>query len=334
MLENVKVKRAGFASRIEFHKFLDRFALCCSKTWPSPWTGEDKAGCKAILKEVAPKLGLKPIDAQLGKTKLFLKHPETLFALEELKNAKLHSLASVIQRAWRFYKTNKQFNELRIFMADFLTDRKERRRNSLFRPYRGEYLNIMDESYNTLRAIICRFEKKEEEEESTNTINKRFRAGKDDSIFPVKSLFCDLVQTGKDNDERILVITKKNVYFFGYLFPQVIAELPSGKKKKKTLNTDFISRLGPGGQFILRTMFPLSSISSMTLSYLADDYLVMHTKDTVTETSMVWLEDDKTFQCMQCKIQFTLFNRRQYFCYFIIVLFYFKSLPNLWSNIL
>ncbi len=46
---------------------------------------------------------------QLGKTKLFLKHPETIFALEELKNGVLHSLAARIQRAWRRYISNKKY---------------------------------------------------------------------------------------------------------------------------------------------------------------------------------------------------------------------------------
>ncbi len=55
------------------------------------------------LKEVAQTMGLKSADAQLGKTKLFLKQPETIFAMEEVKNGVVHGLAAKIQRAWRRY---------------------------------------------------------------------------------------------------------------------------------------------------------------------------------------------------------------------------------------
>jgi hypothetical protein len=36
------VRRAGFAARLEFPKFLERFKLCSAKTYPAPWTGTDR----------------------------------------------------------------------------------------------------------------------------------------------------------------------------------------------------------------------------------------------------------------------------------------------------
>lgn len=42
---------------------------------------------------------------QLGRTKIFIKAPESLFLLEELRERKFDSYARVIQRAYRRYKS-------------------------------------------------------------------------------------------------------------------------------------------------------------------------------------------------------------------------------------
>ncbi len=49
--ENIKVRRAGFAYRAEYHRFLERFSILSKKTYPE-WSGADKDGCKEILKFV------------------------------------------------------------------------------------------------------------------------------------------------------------------------------------------------------------------------------------------------------------------------------------------
>jgi hypothetical protein len=40
LAENIKVRRAGFAYRNDFHRFLDRFAILSSATYPE-WRGSD-----------------------------------------------------------------------------------------------------------------------------------------------------------------------------------------------------------------------------------------------------------------------------------------------------
>ncbi len=66
LLENIKVRRAGFAYRQEFHKFLERFKMLSPKCWPREWTGSDKDGCKDIVKCMATVLDIKKEDVQLG----------------------------------------------------------------------------------------------------------------------------------------------------------------------------------------------------------------------------------------------------------------------------
>lgn len=40
---------------------------------------------------------------QLGTTKVFIKFPETVFKLEEERDAKLEEVAKIIQDAWRMF---------------------------------------------------------------------------------------------------------------------------------------------------------------------------------------------------------------------------------------
>lgn len=47
--ENIKVRRAGFAYRNDFHRFLDRFAILSSATYPE-WQGSDKVS--AMMRRV------------------------------------------------------------------------------------------------------------------------------------------------------------------------------------------------------------------------------------------------------------------------------------------
>lgn len=77
LLDNVKVRRAGFAYRTVFQKFLERYYLVSSRTSYAAkliWKGDVVTGCKTILQD-AP---VGPDEWQIGKTKVFLRHPETV----------------------------------------------------------------------------------------------------------------------------------------------------------------------------------------------------------------------------------------------------------------
>ncbi len=91
LLENIKVRRAGFAFRQEFHTFNERYKYLGKGTLS--WKGDDASRCKAILKEVSEALGLTKDQAQIGRSKLFLKQPQTLFHLEKLRSKKFGAFA-------------------------------------------------------------------------------------------------------------------------------------------------------------------------------------------------------------------------------------------------
>ncbi|KAF9186641.1 class II myosin [Haplosporangium sp. Z 767] len=161
LCENIRVRRAGFASRQTYEKFIERFYLLSPKTSYAgeyTWQGDARSGVERILKDTS----VAPEEWQMGTTKVFIRHPETLFALETLRDRYWHNMAIRIQRAWRNYmkyknecairiqrcwRKNKDqigWLQLREYGHQVLAGRKERRRFSLvsMRRFLGDYLGV------------------------------------------------------------------------------------------------------------------------------------------------------------------------------------------------
>ncbi|PMD38266.1 putative myosin type I heavy chain [Hyaloscypha variabilis F] len=159
--ENVRIRRAGFAYRQTFDKFVERFYLLSPKTSYAgdyTWTGDAKSGVKQILKDTS----IPQEEYQMGVTKAFIKAPETLFALEHMRDRYWHNMAIRIQRVWRAFlririeaatriqrlwrkkKVGAEFLKLREQGHKVLQGRKERRRFSLLgsRRFMGDYLGV------------------------------------------------------------------------------------------------------------------------------------------------------------------------------------------------
>lgn len=81
LLENVRVRRAGFVHRQRYDKFLLRYKMISQFTWPNFKAGSDKDGVKVLVKEKGF-----ANDVKFGKTKIFIRSPQTLFALEKARN--------------------------------------------------------------------------------------------------------------------------------------------------------------------------------------------------------------------------------------------------------
>jgi myosin-1 len=159
--ENVRIRRAGFAYRQTFDKFVERFYLLspkCSYAGEYTWSGDAKSGVKQILKDSS----IPAEEWQMGVSKAFIKTPETLFALETMRDRYWHNMAIRIQRAWRNYlryraesatriqrfwkkKSGGEPNlKLRDRGHEVLQNKKERRRYSLtgYRRFLGDYLGL------------------------------------------------------------------------------------------------------------------------------------------------------------------------------------------------
>jgi len=85
LLENVTVRRAGYAARVSFEKFLSKYKAC-GKSMPS--IDDPKGGCSELMNH----LGFK--DFVLGHTKIFIRSPKTLFKLEDMRQEFLANAAA------------------------------------------------------------------------------------------------------------------------------------------------------------------------------------------------------------------------------------------------
>ncbi|KAF8640535.1 hypothetical protein AX17_000197 [Amanita inopinata Kibby_2008] len=254
--ENIRVRRAGFAYRNTFEKMVERFYLLSPNTSYAgeyTWSGNPKSGCEQILKDT----GIARDEWQMGVTKAFIKNPETLFALEHMRDRYWHNMASRIQRAFRnylryknecarriqrFWKNNKEgilYSQIRDYGHQILASRKERRRFSLlsYRRFMGDYLNINGKSaLGEELATACGI------------------GASEPVTFSAKShlLVSKLGRSSKPSP-RYLILTQKAVYI-------VIATAKEGQIHMN-----------------LERKLPLVTIKSIGMSNLRDDWMVLHT---------------------------------------------------------
>ncbi|ESN96194.1 hypothetical protein HELRODRAFT_186525 [Helobdella robusta] len=95
LLENVRVRRAGFAFRMPYQRFVGRYKMITLETWPNPSCQLPQA-TKLIINELSL-----DDDVLYGKTKIFIRQPKTVFALENARNQILPSISVLIQKMWR-----------------------------------------------------------------------------------------------------------------------------------------------------------------------------------------------------------------------------------------
>jgi len=100
------------------------------------WSGSATEGCSTICRD----LGLESGHWQLGKTKIFIRFPETLFHLEEQVERKDYECAANIQKAWKKWQLAKHALEQKKLIADLLRGKKERRRESISRQFSADYM--------------------------------------------------------------------------------------------------------------------------------------------------------------------------------------------------
>ncbi|XP_055777060.1 unconventional myosin-Ie-like isoform X1 [Salvelinus fontinalis] len=179
--ENIRVRRAGYAYRRLFRKFLNRYAILTKESWPT-WRGDEKQGVLHLLRAV----NMDQDQFQLGSTKVFIKAPESLFLLEETRERKFDSHARAIQKAWRKYVARKKYVQMREEASDLLVNRKDRRRHSLNRNFVGDYLGMDDRP--ELRQFLAKREKIDFADKVTK-YDRRFKGIKRDLILTPKCMY-------------------------------------------------------------------------------------------------------------------------------------------------
>ncbi|XP_032385524.1 unconventional myosin-Ib isoform X6 [Etheostoma spectabile] len=104
LMENVRVRRAGYAFRQAYEPCLERYKMLCKRTWPH-WRGPAREGVEVLMADL-------PVPAEefsFGRSKIFIRNPRTLFFLEERRRQCLQDLATLIQKIYRGWKCRSHF---------------------------------------------------------------------------------------------------------------------------------------------------------------------------------------------------------------------------------
>ncbi|ORY95452.1 P-loop containing nucleoside triphosphate hydrolase protein [Syncephalastrum racemosum] len=255
LCENIRVRRAGYAYRTTFEKFLERFYLLCPSTGYAGeyiWHGDAVSGAIEILKHN----NIPADEWQMGTSKVFIRHPETIFALENLRDKYWHNMATRIQRAWRAYvrhkhecarriqrfwrqnKYNIGYLQMREYGHQILDGRKERRRYSLLsmRKFTGDYLDVKQGS--GLASMI------------RNALQLK---GGEEVVFSMRgSMLVPRAMRSSVPSPRTLVLTNQSLHI-----------LVTTKNGKMVTMVD-------------EKILSLNIINSISTSTLRDDWIVLH----------------------------------------------------------
>ncbi|XP_037326134.1 unconventional myosin-If [Pungitius pungitius] len=202
--ENIRVRRAGFAYRRVFNKFLNRYAILTAETWPC-WRGPEQQGVLHLLRSV----NMDTDQYQMGRSKIFVKNPESLFLLEEMRERKFDTFARIIQKSWRKFIARKKYEQMREEASDILYNSKERRKNSINRNFVGDYLGL--EQRPELRQFLAKRERVDFAD-SVNKFDRRFKSIKRDLILTPKGIYLigrEKVKKGPEKGQIKEVLKRK-----------------------------------------------------------------------------------------------------------------------------
>nr|XP_033473912.1 unconventional myosin-Ib isoform X3 [Epinephelus lanceolatus] len=104
LMENVRVRRAGYAFRQAYEPCLERYKMLCKRTWPH-WRGPAREGVEVLMAD----LQVPAEEFSYGRSKIFIRNPRTLFFLEERRRQCLQDLATLIQKIYRGWKCRSHF---------------------------------------------------------------------------------------------------------------------------------------------------------------------------------------------------------------------------------
>ncbi|KAK2710802.1 hypothetical protein QYM36_012099, partial [Artemia franciscana] len=110
LMENLRVRRAGFAYRRPYEGFLNRYKALCPATWPHLKQGmTPKEGVQLLANHL--KYGKD--DYRMGKTKIFIRLPRTLFETEDAFQKRKNELLAKIQAIWKGRAQRKKYLKIR-----------------------------------------------------------------------------------------------------------------------------------------------------------------------------------------------------------------------------
>uniref|UniRef100_A0A8D3E5K7 Myosin 1D n=1 Tax=Scophthalmus maximus TaxID=52904 RepID=A0A8D3E5K7_SCOMX len=112
LLENVRVRRAGFAYRQTYPRFLQRYKMISEFTWPNHDLPSDRDAVKRLVQGCGF-----DHDVAFGKTKVFIRTPRTLFSLEEQRADMVQRIVLFLQKVWRGTLAKMRYRRMRAALV-------------------------------------------------------------------------------------------------------------------------------------------------------------------------------------------------------------------------
>jgi len=111
LMENVRVRRAGFAHRTPYERFVQRYKMLSQQTWPNP---KNRASMKDATSSILQDTRLIS-DVVFGNTKVFIRTPQTLFQLERVSYNYDNSAVFILLKTCIFSNSRICFDNKLIF---------------------------------------------------------------------------------------------------------------------------------------------------------------------------------------------------------------------------
>ncbi|UJR15523.1 hypothetical protein I4U23_002463 [Adineta vaga] len=160
LLENTRVRRAGFCHRISYERFVQRYKIIdCVQSKFHPHGPFTKESATYICDELHI-----TDDVVYGNTKLFIKHPISLFQLENKRREGLESIITVLQkfvRSWGQCRKFRRENAARKIQNSYRKYRARRyiiQVNETFSDYLGKITTwpLSGSSFIPLNTVLKR----------------------------------------------------------------------------------------------------------------------------------------------------------------------------------
>ncbi|XP_055632539.1 unconventional myosin-Ib isoform X2 [Toxorhynchites rutilus septentrionalis] len=104
----INLWRNGHYFNMIHSRFVQRYKLLCQYTWPH-FSGSMIDGVALIIRSVP----LPAAEFTIGRKKVFIRSPRTVYELDEFRKVRLNELAMLIQKTYRCYTKRKHFLALR-----------------------------------------------------------------------------------------------------------------------------------------------------------------------------------------------------------------------------
>uniref|UniRef100_A0A8B9UGL0 Myosin IG n=1 Tax=Anas zonorhyncha TaxID=75864 RepID=A0A8B9UGL0_9AVES len=309
LLENVRVRRAGFAYRQPYDRFLLRYKMTCEYTWPNHLMATDREATQALLEQH----GFQD-DVAYGHSKVFIRTPRTLFSLEQERAQLIPIIVLLLQKAWRGALARRRCRYLRAaytIMSSYKRHKVKAYLRELLRRFQG--VRAMPDFGKSLAwpvppAVLERFQ------ENSQQLFRRWRARQIVKNIPPSDMAqirakvaamevlqglrkdwgCqrgwarDYLSSASENPGLALPFARRvqalrdKVHFGSVLFSGHVRKINRFNKSRDRaiLITDqHLYKLEPRQQYRVMRALPLSTVTGLSVTSCQAQLVVFHTQN-------------------------------------------------------